>query len=107
MGKLYRVEVLMLGLLKDLDALFTKELLKAENYTQAGELRDAIDRVSKVESSVSDADFKTTGANFNQNIASGGTGNQAYYSGRGHHVFTGNGAINNYHATTISFGTRP
>ncbi|KAL6899957.1 nucleoside phosphorylase domain-containing protein [Trichoderma evansii] len=103
MGKSYRVEVLMLGLLKDSDALFTKDLVKTEKYTQVDELKDAIDRISKVESSVPDADFKTNGANFNQHIASGGTGNQAYYGGRGHHVFNGNGAINNYHATAISF----
>ncbi|KAF3067879.1 hypothetical protein CFAM422_008541 [Trichoderma lentiforme] len=104
LGKSYRVEVLMLGLLKDLIALFTKELLKAENYMKFDELKEAIDTMSQMESSVSDDDFKTSGANFTQNVASGGTGNQSYYGGRGHHVFNGNGAITNYHATNISFG---
>ncbi|KAM6476481.1 nucleoside phosphorylase domain-containing protein [Trichoderma sp. SZMC 28011] len=103
LGKSYRVEVLMLGLLKDLIALFTKELLNAENYMKFDELKEAIDTMSQVESSVSDDDFKTSGANFTQNVASGGTGNQSYYGGRGHHVFNGNGAITNYHATNISF----
>ncbi|KKP00536.1 hypothetical protein THAR02_07376 [Trichoderma harzianum] len=103
LGKSYRVEVLMLGLLKDLIALFTKELLNAENYMKFDELKEAIDTMSQVESSVSDEDFKTSGANFTQNVASGGTGNQSYYGGRGHHVFNGNGAITNYHATNISF----
>lgn len=105
LGKSYRVEVLMLGLLKDLIALFTKELLRAENYMKFDELKEAIDTMSQVESSVSDDDFRTSGANFTQNVASGGTGNQSYYGGRGHHVFNGNGAITNYHATNISFGT--
>ncbi|KAJ4857869.1 phosphorylase superfamily domain-containing protein [Trichoderma breve] len=103
LGKSYRVEVLMHGLLKDIIALFTKELLKAENYMKFDELKEAIDTMSQVESSVSDDDFKTSGANFTQNVASGGTGNQSYYGGRGHHVFNGNGAITNYHATNISF----
>jgi hypothetical protein len=105
MGKLYCVEILMLGLLKDLDALFTKGLPKAENYTE--ELTNAIERMTNVESSVPDADFETTGARFTQNVHSGGVGNQAYYGGRGHHVVAGSGAINNYHAQTISFGTGP
>ncbi|KAL7905136.1 hypothetical protein GGI35DRAFT_471997 [Trichoderma velutinum] len=103
MGKSYRVEVLMLGLLNDLDALFTKDLLKAENYIKFDELKEAIDTMSQVESSISDDDFKTSGANFTQNVASGGTGNQSYYGGRGHHVFNGSGAVTNYHATHMSF----
>lgn len=105
LGKSYRVEALMLGLLKDIIALFTKGLLKAEDYMKFDELKEAIDTMSQVESSVSDDDFQTSGANFTQNVASGGTGNQSYYGGRGHHVFNGNGAITNYHATNISFGT--
>ncbi|KAL7917764.1 nucleoside phosphorylase domain-containing protein [Trichoderma austrokoningii] len=119
MDKSHRVEVLMLGLLTDLSALFTKELLEGENYDKVGVLKDAIDRMSNVESSipdvdfktanmessVPDADFKTTGARFNQNIHSGGIGNQAYYGGREHHIFSGSGAINNYHAQTISFAS--
>ncbi|KAK4076921.1 uncharacterized protein Triagg1_3888 [Trichoderma aggressivum f. europaeum] len=103
MGKSYRVEVVMLGLLQDLDTLFTRDLLKAEDYMKFDELKEAIDTMSQVESSVSDDEFKTSGANFTQNVASGGTGNQSYYGGRGHHVFNGNGAITNYHATNISF----
>ncbi|KAL6817517.1 hypothetical protein V8C40DRAFT_276873 [Trichoderma camerunense] len=103
LGKSYRVEVLMLGLLKDLIVLFTKELLKAEDYMKFDELKEAIDTMSQVESSVSDDDFKTSGANFTQNVASGGTGNQSYYGGRGHHVFNGSGAVTNYHATHMSF----
>ncbi|PKK49411.1 hypothetical protein CI102_6360 [Trichoderma harzianum] len=103
LGKSYRVEVLMLGLLKDLNALFTEGLLKAEDYMKFDALQEAIDAMSEVKSSVSDDDFKTSGANFTQNVASGGTGNQSYYGGRGHHVFNGNGAITNYHATNISF----
>ncbi|KAL7956785.1 hypothetical protein V8C34DRAFT_306225 [Trichoderma compactum] len=93
----------MLGLLRDLDTLPTNDLLKAENYTKFDELKEAIDTTSQVESSVSDDDFKTSGANFTQNVASGGTGNQSYYGGQGHHVFNGNGAITKYHATNISF----
>lgn len=107
MGKSYCVEVLMLGVLKDLNALFANELLKSENYPRVGELEDAIDRLSNVQSSVPDADLETTGARFTQNVHNGGVGNQAYYGGRGHHVIAGSGAINNYHAQTISFGTRP
>ncbi|KAL7796463.1 nucleoside phosphorylase domain-containing protein [Trichoderma afarasin] len=104
LGKSYRVEVLMLGLLKDLIALFTKDLLKDEDYMKFNELKESIDTMSQVKSSVSDDNFQTSGANFTQNVATGGTGHQSYYGGRGHHVFNGNGAITNYHATNISFG---
>ncbi|PNP55980.1 hypothetical protein THARTR1_03917 [Trichoderma harzianum] len=105
MGKSYRVEAVMLGLLKDLYTLFTKDLLKAENYIKFDELKEAIDTMSQVESSISDDDFKTSGANFTQTVRSGGTGNQSYYGGRGHHIFNGSGAITNNYGT--SFGRSP
>jgi hypothetical protein len=107
LGKSYRVEVLMLGILKDLNELFTNQPHSPETEKQTTKLSDAIDKMSKVESSVLDSEFRNSGANFTQNIASGGTGHQAHYGGRGHHINNGNGAINNYHAATISFGMRP
>ncbi|KAK1252145.1 hypothetical protein MKX08_003332 [Trichoderma sp. CBMAI-0020] len=103
MGKPYCVEALMLGVLKDLNALYTNELLKPKDHDKIGQLEGAINRLSNVESSVPDADFETTGARFTQNVHNGGVGNQAYYGGRGHHVVAGSGAINNYNAQTISF----
>ncbi|QYT03646.1 hypothetical protein H0G86_010591 [Trichoderma simmonsii] len=103
LGKLYRVEVLMLSLLKDLDALFTEDLLKAEDYMKIDELRDAIETLSKVESSVPDSCFPADdGANsrFAQHIASGGTGYQSNHTGQGDQISTGGGAytrtVNNY-----------
>lgn len=107
LGKSYRVEVLMLGILKDLDALFTNQLLGPAHYNQTNELKDAIARLSEMESSVPDSDLKRTGTNFTQNITSGGTGYQSHYSGQGQQINTGSGTMNNYNAATISFGMGP
>ncbi|KAL6824649.1 nucleoside phosphorylase domain-containing protein [Trichoderma sp. SZMC 28015] len=100
LGKSYRVEVLMLGLLKDLFELFTKELLKAENYMRFDELKEAIDTMSQVKSSVSDTDLRPPGTNFTQNVASGGTGNQSYYGGHGHQIFNG---VNNFGPEFVTY----
>ncbi|PTB49562.1 hypothetical protein M431DRAFT_125875 [Trichoderma harzianum CBS 226.95] len=88
----HRVEVLMLSLLKDLDALFTEDLLKAEDYMKK-KLQEAIDKMSQVKSSVSDTDDETPGVGFTQHVASGGTGNQSYYGGHSHQIFNG---VNNF-----------
>ncbi|PTB63646.1 hypothetical protein BBK36DRAFT_143670 [Trichoderma citrinoviride] len=106
LGKSYSVEALMLGILKDLDALFANQLLVPASSNLAAELKDAIDVMSKVASSLKDGDTRSSGTSFTQHIASGGTGHQSHYSGQGQHINTGSGAMNNYHATSMNFGRK-
>ncbi|KAL7810685.1 nucleoside phosphorylase domain-containing protein [Trichoderma aethiopicum] len=107
LGKSYSVEALMLGILEDLDALSDNQLLKPANSNLIAELRDAIDEMSKVESSVEEADICSAGTQFTQHIASGGTGHQSHYSGQGQQINTGSGGITNYHATSMKFTPSP
>lgn len=97
LGKSHRVETLMRGILRDLDALATNQLFKTATQSQVVQLEEAIDQLSNVVSSVPDSDFNGSGASFTQNI-SGGTGYQAerqYF----HH---GSGQINS--ADNMSVG---
>ncbi|KAL6877682.1 nucleoside phosphorylase domain-containing protein [Trichoderma longibrachiatum] len=107
LGKSYSVEALMLGILEDLNALSTNQLLKPANSNLFAELKDAMGEMSKVESSVEEADICSAGTQFTQHIASGGTGHQSHYSGQGQQINTGSGGITNYHATSINFAPSP
>ncbi|RYP51033.1 hypothetical protein DL768_003533 [Monosporascus sp. mg162] len=56
LGKAHRVETLMQGILRDLDALATNQLFRTATRSQMAELKEAINQLSKVESSVPDSD---------------------------------------------------
>lgn len=104
LGKAHRVETLMQGILRDLDALATHRLFKTATQNQMAQLKEAIDQLSKVESSVPDSDFEGSMTNSTQNIASGGTGNQSVNSGQGQKINSGSGE--QYIAKTMHFGTK-
>ncbi|KAG7402611.1 Ankyrin repeat domain-containing protein 50 [Fusarium oxysporum f. sp. rapae] len=99
LGKAHRVETLMRGILKDLDALGTNQLFKTATQSQMAQLKEAIDQLSNVESSVPDTDFES-GTN-SQYIASGGTGYQSNITGHDHNIVSGGGKL--YSAQTMSF----
>ncbi|KAH7118110.1 hypothetical protein B0J13DRAFT_570440 [Dactylonectria estremocensis] len=67
LGKAQRVETLMQGILRGLDALATNRLFKTATQSQMAQLKEAIDQLSNVESSVPDTDFDSS---VTQNIAS-------------------------------------
>lgn len=75
LGKAHRVETLMNGMLRDLDALATNQLFRASTATQSlvAQLKEAISQLSTIVSSVPDSDFDGS-KSFNQTIESGGTG---------------------------------
>ncbi|RKK27470.1 hypothetical protein BFJ67_g16105 [Fusarium oxysporum f. sp. cepae] len=100
LGKANRVETLMRGILKDLDALATNQLFKAATQSQMAQLNEAIDRLSNVESSVPDSDFES--APNSQYIASGGKGYQSNITGQDHKIVSGSGKL--YNAHTMNFG---
>ncbi|RYC78527.1 hypothetical protein BFJ63_vAg18599, partial [Fusarium oxysporum f. sp. narcissi] len=99
LGKANRVETLMRGILKDLDALATNQLFKAATQSQMAQLNEAIDRLSNVESSVPDSDFES--APNSQYIASGGKGYQSNITGQDHKIVSGSGKL--YNAHTMNF----
>ncbi|KAL7928160.1 hypothetical protein V8C35DRAFT_256419 [Trichoderma chlorosporum] len=92
----HQVEVLMLGILRELEELFSMKPLKP-NCSQNFELKDVIEKISKVKSSVQESGYTKSGANNIQNNSHGATGHQ--YNGKEHHIFSGTGAvtINNHH----------
>ncbi|KAH7108965.1 hypothetical protein EDB81DRAFT_769315 [Dactylonectria macrodidyma] len=92
LGKAHRVETLMRGILKGLDALATNQLFKTATQSQMAQLKEAIDQLSNVESSVPDSDFES-GTN-SQHIASGGTGYQSNITGQDHKIASGSGHLN-------------
>ncbi|KAH7124656.1 WD domain-containing protein [Dactylonectria macrodidyma] len=100
LGKAHRVETLMQGILRGLDALATNQLFKTATQSQMAQLKGAIDQLSNVKSSVPDSDFE---GSVTQNIASGGTGYQSVISGQGHKINSGSGKQFNAH--TMTFGT--
>lgn len=103
LGKGRRVESLMQGILKDLDALATNQLFKTATQSQVAQLKEAIDQLSNVESSVPDSDFEGSVTNTTQHIASGGTGYQSVNSGQDQKINSGSGKQFNAHSMT--FGT--
>ncbi|KAK7419107.1 hypothetical protein QQZ08_011010 [Neonectria magnoliae] len=98
LGKAHRVETLMQGILRGLDALATNRLFKTATQSQMAELKKAIDQLSNVKSSVPDSDLEGSVA---QNIASGGTGNQSIISGQDHKINSGSGK--QFIANTMTF----
>ncbi|RYP60682.1 hypothetical protein DL771_010422 [Monosporascus sp. 5C6A] len=101
LGKAHRVETLMQGILKGLDALATNQLFRTATQSQMAELKEAIDQLSNVESSVPDSDFENLGTN-SQHIASGGTGFQSNITGQDHKINSGSGKL--FNAQTMNFG---
>ncbi|KAH7109488.1 hypothetical protein B0J13DRAFT_663639 [Dactylonectria estremocensis] len=97
LGKAHQVETLMRGILKGLDALATNQLFKTATQSQMAQLKEAIDQLSNVESSVPDSDFESSGTNFTQNIASGGTGHQSNITGQDHKIVSGSRKLYNAH----------
>lgn len=97
--KSHRVEVLMLGMLRDLETLFSKRPLKP-GCSQTVELKGVIERMSKVKPSVQESDLTKTGPSNVQNNSSGATGHQ-YNGGKGNNIYSGPGnyTINNHHGT--------
>jgi N-terminal domain on NACHT_NTPase and P-loop NTPases len=83
LGKAHRVETLMQGILKGLKAVAINQLFRTATQSQVAKLEEAIDKLSRVESSVPDSDFDSFGTHINQNVAEGGTGNQAVNTGDG------------------------
>ncbi|RYP02732.1 hypothetical protein DL764_005662 [Monosporascus ibericus] len=100
LGKAHRVETLMQGILRGLDALATNQLFRTATQSQMAELKEAINQLSNVESSVPDSDFDSPGTN-SQHIASGGTGYQSNITGQDHKVNSGSGKL--YNAQTMHF----
>jgi hypothetical protein len=96
--KSHQVEVLMLGILRNLETLFSQKPLKPD-YNQTFELKDVIEQISKVKPSVQESDLTTAGPSNVQNNSNGATGHQ--YIGKGNHIYsgTGNWTINNNHGT--------
>lgn len=91
LGKASRVEILMQGILEDLDALAVNRMFRTATQSQLAQLEAAIEEMSKVKSSVSDSELISPGTSNNQHIATGATGHQ-----------------NNYNAARdINFGMRP
>jgi len=101
LGKAHRVETLMHGILKGLDALATNQLFRTATESQIAKLEEAIGEMSKRESSVPDSDLEN-GMN-SQYISSGGTGYQSNISGEDHKIVSGSGR--QYNAGTMHFGT--
>lgn len=104
-GKAHRVEALMQGILRGLDALATNQLFKTTTQRQMALLKEAIEQLSTLQTSVPDSDLASTGTSLTQSIATGGTGYQSHNSGQGQQIVSGSGKMFNAH--TMSFGTDP
>ncbi|KAG5788226.1 hypothetical protein H9Q69_012707 [Fusarium xylarioides] len=102
LGKAHRVEILMRGILKDLGALATNQLFKTATQSQMAQLKEAIDQLSNVESSVTDSELEGPGSNIMHNYDSA-TGHMSIISGQGHNINPGSGKSFNAHSMT--FGT--
>jgi hypothetical protein len=76
LGKAHRVETLMQGILTGLKGLAIHRVFSTENQEQMDKLERALESLSKVEPSLNDSDFDRSGTQLNQDIATGGTGNQ-------------------------------
>ncbi|KAH7136903.1 putative ankyrin repeat-containing protein [Dactylonectria estremocensis] len=98
LGKAHRVETLMRDMLKGLQELATNQLFRTATQSQVALLKDSIDQLSNLESSVPDSDFEHSMV---QNIASGGTGFQTSISGQEHNINSGSGK--QFNAQTMNF----
>lgn len=92
-GKAHRVETLMTGMLTCVKDLADNYIFRLATQDQVAQLASAIDALSHIMSSVTDADFNRASYATSQNIASGGTGNQG--------IQNGDGAFNNSGGNTI------
>ncbi|SPO04105.1 uncharacterized protein DNG_06788 [Cephalotrichum gorgonifer] len=101
LGKAHRVEILMQGILGDLDRLATNRLFRTATQSQMTQLKDAIDQLSKVKSSVRDSDFEGAGTNATQNNSSGARGYQYVNSSQGQQFNSGGGKQFNAHSMTF------
>ncbi|KAF4335794.1 ankyrin repeat [Fusarium beomiforme] len=100
LGKAHRVETLMRGILKDLDALATNQLFKTATQSQMVQLKEAVDRLSNVESSVTDSELEDPGSNIMHNYDNA-TGHMSIISGQGHNINPGSGKFFNAHTMTF------
>ncbi|KAI8625984.1 putative ankyrin repeat-containing protein [Xylariaceae sp. FL1651] len=100
LGKAHRVETLMQGIQRGLNALATNRLFRVATQSQMAELKEAVNHLSNVESSVPDSDFNSLGTN-SQHIAPGGTGYQSNITGQDHKINIGSGKL--YNAQTMNF----
>ncbi|KAH7124971.1 hypothetical protein B0J13DRAFT_531240 [Dactylonectria estremocensis] len=98
LGKAHRVETLMQGILRGLDALATNQLFKTATQSQMAQLKGAIVQLSNVESSILDSDFE---GSVTQNIASEGTAHQPVVSGQDRNINSGSGKQCNAHTMTF------
>lgn len=103
LGKARRVETLMQDILKGLEALTMNQMFRTASQSQVDQLKEAIDKLFKVESSVPDSDFEGARTDFTQNNASGATGYQTLNSGCGQIINSGSGKFFNAH--TMNIGT--
>lgn len=101
LGKAHRVETLMRGILRDLDALATNQLFKTATQSQTAQLKEAIDQLSNVESSVPDSAFESPGSNIMHNNDQA-TGYMTTISGEGHNINPGSGKF--FNAQNMTFG---
>jgi hypothetical protein len=95
--KSHQVEVLMHGILKDLETLFSEKPLRP-GCSQTFDLKDVIEKISNVKSSVQESDLTPTGQGRVQNIYDHGTGHQ--YNGENNTIYSGSiHTINNNNGT--------
>lgn len=101
LGKGHKVEVLMKGLLENVQNLANNNAIKAATGEQIAKLAEAIEAVSAMEPSVPDEMIKTptvTGRNVH-------TGTGDLYAADGNaKQFNAKGNAKQFHATTMSFG---
>ncbi|KAF4962377.1 hypothetical protein FSARC_9543 [Fusarium sarcochroum] len=103
LGKAHRVESLMGGILKDLDALSTNRLFATVTQSQLAQLKDAIDELSHVRSSVSDSEFEGPVSNI-MNNNDNATGYMSIISGQSHVINPGSGKF--FNAQNMTFETK-
>lgn len=76
LGKAHRVETLMQGILKALQDLAVNQSFRTATQSQMAALKEAVDKLSNVESSVPDSDFVSPLTHNTQHVSAGGVGNQ-------------------------------
>ncbi|KAM0440043.1 hypothetical protein ACHAPT_001146 [Fusarium lateritium] len=105
LGKGHRVEALMQELMKGLESLAVNRLFKTATQSQLTRLEEAINALSKVDSSVPDSAFEGSRAfGTVQHIAQGGHGNQAVNQGESQLNAFGANQYNSQ-GGTMNFGT--
>ncbi|KAK2595214.1 hypothetical protein QQS21_007067 [Conoideocrella luteorostrata] len=107
LGKTHRVETLMQGILRGLDALATNQLFRLAAQSHMAQLKEAINRLSTMEPSIPDSDFDSSSTIFNQSIHSNGAGYQIHNSGHDHKTNIGSGKQYNAHSMTFAQPDKP